>query len=148
MLESVKPRTLEDVKYCVDMYLSQNDDSFIEADKDLAYHNLTMLVRRNKFVRMAVKDNKILGWIYANIGVNPHIRNKIFQQYYFTSTQSGIMAARIVKFLHEEMIEEAKRLDIHLAMSTGSHLDENNTFTKILERYGWERRGHVAIKKL
>jgi hypothetical protein len=46
------------------------------------------------------------------------------------------------------MIEEAKRLDIHLAMSTGSHLDENNTFTKILERYGWERRGHVAIKKL
>jgi hypothetical protein len=97
---------------------------------------------------MAVKDNKILGWIYANIGVNPHIRDKIFQQYYFTSTQSGIMAARIVKFLHEEMIEEAKRLDIHLAMSTGSHLDENNTFTKILERYGWERRGHVAIKKL
>lgn len=148
MLESVKPRTLDDVRYCVDMYLSQNDDSFIEADKDLAYHNLTMLVRRNKFVRMAVKDNKILGWIYAGIGVNPHIKDKIFQQYYFTSTQSGIMAARIVKFLHEEMIEEAKRLDISLLMSTGSHLDENNTFTKILERYGWERRGHVAIKKL
>ena len=62
MLESVKPRTKEEVKYCVDMYLSQNDDSFIEADKDLAYHNLTMLVRRNKFVRMAVKDNKISNW--------------------------------------------------------------------------------------
>lgn len=148
MLDSVKPRTLEDIRYCVDMYLAQNDETFIEADKDLAYHNLTMLVRRNKFVRMAVKDNKIIGWIYANAGINPHIREKIFQQYYFTSNQSGIMAARVVKFLHEEMVEEAKRLDISLVMSTGSHLDENNTFTKILERYGWERRGHVAIKKL
>ena len=114
LMESIKPRTLEDIHFCVDMYLKLNDETFIPADKQLAYDNLSNLVRRNKFVRMAVKDNKILGWIYAGIGVNPHIRDKIFQQYYFTSTQSGIMAARIVKFLHEEMIEEAKRLDINL----------------------------------
>ena len=50
--------------------------------------------------------------------------------------------------LHQELIEEAKRLDIKLVMSTGSHFDEDNTFTKILERYGWERRGYIAIKKL
>lgn len=148
MLESVRPRTKEDIQYCVDMYLAQNDETFIEADKDLAYHNLMLLVRRNKFVRMAIKNNEIIGWIYAGVGVNPHIKDQIFQQYYFTSNQSGIMAARVVKFLHEEMVEEAVRLGIKLAMSTGSHLDENNTFTKILERYGWERRGHVAIKKL
>jgi hypothetical protein len=148
MLESVKPRTLEEIHFCVDMYLKLNDETFIPADKDLAYSNLMNLVRRNKFVRMAVKDGKIVGWIYACVGLNLHTKDKILQQSYFCSNQSGILAARIIKFLHEELIKEAKRLDIKLVMSTGSHFDEDNTFTKILEKYGWERKGYIAIKKL
>jgi adenine deaminase len=130
------------------MYLRLNDESFIPADKQLAYYNLSNLVRRNKFVRMAVKDNQIIGWIYASPGFNLHTKEKILQQSYFCSNQTGISAARVIKFLHQELIEEAKRLDIKLVMSTGSHFDEDNTFTKILERYGWERRGYIAIKKL
>ena len=147
-MESIKPRTLEDIHFCVDMYLKLNDENFIPADKQLAYDNLSNLVRRNKFVRMAVKDDKIIGWIYATPGLNLHTKEKILQQSYFCSNQTGISAARVIKFLHQELIEEAKRLDIKLVMSTGSHFDEDNTFTKILERYGWERRGYIAIKKL
>jgi hypothetical protein len=147
-MESIKPRTLEDIHFCVDMYLKLNDESFIPADKQLAYDNLSNLVRRNKFVRMAVKEDKIIGWIYAIPGLNLHTKEKILQQSYFCSNQTGISAARVIKFLHQELIEEAKRLDIKLVMSTGSHFDEDNTFTKILERYGWERRGYIAIKKL
>jgi adenine deaminase len=97
---------------------------------------------------MAVKNNQIIGWIYATPGLNLHTKEKILQQIYFCSNQAGISAARVIKVLHEELIEEAKRLDIKLVMSTGSHFDEDNTFTKILERYGWERRGYIAIKKL
>ena len=130
------------------MYLKLNDETFIPADKQLAYDNLSNLVRRNKFVRMAIKDDKIIGWIYATPGLNLHTKEKILQQSYFCSNQTGISAARVIKFLHQELIEEAKRLDIKLVMSTGSHFDEDNTFTKILERYGWERRGYIAIKKL
>jgi hypothetical protein len=148
MLESIKPRTLEEIHFCVDMYLKLNDETFIPADKELAYSNLSNLVRRNKFVRMAVKNDSIIGWIYATVGCNMHTKEKILQQSYFCSNQSGITAARVIKFLHEELIEEAKRLDIKIVMSTGSHFDEDNTFTKILERYGWERRGYIAIKKL
>jgi len=147
-MELIKPRTLEDIHFCVDMYLNLNDETFIPADKQLAYDNLSNLVRRNKFVRMAVKNNQIIGWIYATPGLNLHTKEKILQQSYFCSNQSGISAARVIKVLHEELIEEAKRLDIKLVMSTGSHFDEDNTFTKILERYGWERRGYIAIKKL
>jgi hypothetical protein len=147
-MESIKPRTLEEIHFCVDMYLRLNDESFIPADRQLAYDNLSNLVRRNKFVRMAVKDNQIIGWIYASAGLNLHTKEKILQQSYFCSNQTGIAAARVIKFLHQELIEEAKRLGINLVMSTGSHFDEDNTFTKILERYGWERRGYIAIKKL
>jgi len=147
-MESIKPRTLEDIHFCVDMYLKLNDETFIPADKQLAYDNLSNLVRRTKFVRMAIKDDKIIGWIYATPGLNLHTKEKILQQSYFCSNQTGISAARVIKFLHQELIEEAKRLDIKLVMSTGSHFDEDNTFTKILERYGWERRGYIAIKKL
>jgi len=147
-MELIKPRTLEDIHFCVDMYLNLNDETFIPADKQLAYDNLSNLVRRNKFVRMAVKNIQIIGWIYATPGLNLHTKEKILQQSYFCSNQSGISAARVIKVLHEELIEEAKRLDIKLVMSTGSHFDEDNTFTKILERYGWERRGYIAIKKL
>ena len=147
-MESIKPRTLDDIHFCVDMYLKLNDETFIPADKQLAYDNLSNLVRRNKFVRMAIKDDKIIGWIYATPGLNLHTKEKILQQSCFCSNQTGISAARVIKFLHQELIEEAKRLDIKLVMSTGSHFDEDNTFTKILERYGWERRGYIAIKKL
>ena len=111
-MESIKPRTLEDIHFCVDMYLKLNDETFIPADKQLAYDNLSNLVRRNKFVRMAIKDDKIIGWIYATPGLNLHTKEKILQQSYFCSNQTGISAARVIKFLHQELIEEAKTKEL------------------------------------
>ncbi len=147
MIEIVKPRSREDISRCIDMYLSQNDYSFLPADRDVAYRNLDQAVRRNRFVRMYVKDGEILGWIYGLVNTNLHSDERMLQQIYFTSNQSGLSAARIVKVLHEELALEAQRLGINIVVSAGSHLDEDNTFTKLLEKFGWERRGHIAVKK-
>lgn len=148
MLQVVKPRSLDDIDTCVKMYLSQNDESFIPASYEKAYHILNQLVKRNKFVRMALNsEDEIIGWIYGDIGEIPHVETRVMEQKYFTTNQEGIGAVRVIKLLHNALIQEAVSKDIKLITSHGNHLDENNVFVKILEKQGWERRGYLAIYK-
>jgi hypothetical protein len=149
MLEIIKPRSIEDIETCVNMYLSQNDESFIPASFDKSFSVLLQLTKRNKFVRMVLKDEKeIIGWIYADIGQILHVDTKVFEQRYFTTNQTGSSAVRVIKLLHNALIEEAKDKNISLITSHGSHMDEENVFVKILEKQGWERRGYLALYKL
>jgi hypothetical protein len=147
-IQSIKPRTKENIQECVEMYLAMNDEGFLPSDLDFSVKSLNHLVRLNRFVRMAVRDNEILGWIYGDKCQNYHSLNLMFRQQYFCTNQKGATAARVVKFLHDELEQEARNLNIPIVISQGSHLDEANVFTKILEKHGWERRGHTALKHL
>jgi hypothetical protein len=139
--------TLKEVEYCVDMYLSQNDYTFLSADRDLAIMNLSLAVRRKKFVRVLKMDDKIVSWIFADKGNSLHMKTNILQQYYYCSELKGIQAYRSVKLLHNALIDYAEKMGYELIMSPGSHLDEDYTFTRILEKLGWLRRGHISIYK-
>lgn len=141
-------KTMNEIKYCVDMYYAQNDFSFLNVDKQLAIKNLETCVRRKKFVRILYKDNIIVSWIYANQLTSQHMSESILLQNYYCSVLKGTSAVRSLKLLHNEMISYAKENKYQICMSNGSHLDENNTFAKILERLGWIRRGYVAIYKI
>lgn len=145
----VKPRSTADIKACIDLYCDLNDPSFLTICKDNCYKHLSQFARQNKFIRLKLdNDDKIIAWIFAAKVQSYHSASPMFQQMYYASSNNGIKAYRDVIDLHEEMIQEAIRLDIPMVISQGSHMDENNTFSRILEKNGWDRRGHTALKHL
>lgn len=140
-------KTLNEIEYCVDMYLSQNDYKFLNADREIAIQNLSLAVRRKKFVRVLKMDDKIVSWIFADKGHSLHMKTNILQQYYYCSNLKGIAAYKSVKILHEALIDYAEKMGYEIILSPGSHLDEDYTFTRILEKLGWERRGYIGVYK-
>lgn len=139
--------SLKEIETCVDMYLALNDYSFLPANRELAIKNLSLAVRRNKFVRVLKMNDKIVSWIYADSGTSSHMSTNIIQQFYYCSELKGIAAYKSIKILHEALIDYAEKRGYHLVISPGSHFDEDYTFTRILEKLGWERRGYIAVYK-
>lgn len=140
-----KPRSVSDIVTCVDMYLALNDESFIDTDRDTCIKNMIQYSKLGHFIRMAVIDGEIAGWIYARPVIVPHRKKPQMQQCYYASNRTGIMAARLVKILNDCMAKHALAQGIDLVVSAGSHMDEKNTFARILEKDGWQRRGHIAV---
>ena len=148
VIQIIKPRNKDDVRALVEMYYQQNDFTFLPASLEEAYRSLFGAVRANRFVRMALRDSEILGFIYADISKSTHMIEKMYQQLYYTSNQKGLLAARLVVLLHEALIEEAKLKKINLVVSAGSHMDEDCVMARILEKNGWKRKGYLAVYKI
>lgn len=144
----VEKPLLSDLKNCIEIYYSLNDHSYINVDKDESLQNLKQFYYKRDFIRIVKRENKIIAWILAIKNKQLHSKEFHLQQLYYACSEKGFTAYRCVILLHEAMIEEAKRIKVNLLLSQGSHLDENNTFTKILERNGWDRRGHTALYRL
>jgi hypothetical protein len=148
-MKVVKPRTIEDIAACVEIYNSINDHSFLHMDVETSFSNFLKLSKQGFFMRLLVDDTGVVrAWIFASKVKPVHSDRFSFQQDYFASNLSGVKAYKAVVLLHEAMIEEATRLNIGTAISQGSHMDETFTFTRILEKQGWQRRGHIAVKRL
>jgi hypothetical protein len=148
-MQIVKPRSTDDIMACVDLYFNLNDPSFLTPCKSNCYKNLLQFAKQNKFIRLKLDDNnKIVAWIFAAKVQSYHSDSPMFQQMYYASSNKGVKAYRDVVDLHNAMIVEAEQLKLSLVISQGSHMDENNTFSRILEKNGWERRGHTALKRL
>ena len=144
----VKPRTLKDIIDCVNIYESYNDFSFINMSTQESIKSISQFVRLNKFMRIKLESDKVVAWILCDKAKPMHQEEIQFQQIYFASMNTGIKAYRDVIDLHNEMLKETKRLGLKMAISSGSHMDEKFTFTRMLERNGWQRRGYVALKRL
>lgn len=139
--------TKAELEYCIDAYTKYNDFSFLPVDRDFAIKNLDLAVRRQRFVRVLKMDDKIVSWIFADSAKSAHMKTNILQQYYYFSELQGVAAYRSVKMLHDSLIDYAEKMGYELILSPGSHLDEDHTFTRILEKLGWERRGYIGIYK-
>jgi hypothetical protein len=137
----------EEIVECVDMYIKQNDFSFLDVSRKVAIANLDLATRRHKFIKILKDDNQIVAWIFANDLGSLHLNHKGLQQLYYCSILKGTAAYRAIKLLHQELINYAIANEYDLIVSPGSHLDEKQVFTKILEKIGWERRGHLALYK-
>lgn len=140
---------MEDIIQCVEIYYNLNDHSFIKVSKERATKILLQFCKQNKFVRILLnQNNEIEAWLYADIVQAYHSDERMFQQIYYASNQKGVRAYRNVIDLHNSMIDEARARNIKLLISQGSHMDELNVFSRILEKDGWQRRGHTALKRL
>jgi hypothetical protein len=142
-----KIKLFDEIAYCVNMYASLNDFTFLPIDRKLAVQNLSLAVRRQKFIRVLKQDNQIVAWIYADVGNSLHMNEKVLQQQYYCSTLAGTKAFRAVQILHEELLKYAKENKYDIVFSNGSHMDEKYVFTRMLEKLGWQRRGYVAYKR-
>jgi hypothetical protein len=141
-------KTLSEVRECIELYYNLGDYNFVNVNKEFWASKLSEAVLKHKFVRVIKQNNKIIAWIWAEKVQLAHSSEPIFQQLYYASNTTGFTSFRCVKLLHESLLDEARRVKVSSALSMGSHEDEDFTFTKMLERLGWERRGYIAIYKL
>lgn len=145
----IKPRGVEDIAACVDMYMVINEDSFLHIDRAYSIKMLSLALQQGRFFRVKLNQyGKIEAWIMAIINRTYHDPEPFLQQIYYCSSNIGIKAYRDVVELHSAMEQEAMMLNISTVKATGNHSDINNVYARILEKIGWERRGYLCIKKL
>lgn len=141
-------KTLAEVKKCVDMYFNYaNGKDFMDCNLEIAYKNLDLAVRMKSYVRVLRENQEIIAWLYAVPSKSFHSNKKTLQQLYYSSNQKGIKAYKCISLLHKDLINYAEEKKYQLVTSSGSHLDNDNTYVRILEKLGWERRHYLAIYK-
>jgi hypothetical protein len=129
------------------MCYALNDHQFLQADISYAVESWNRHWRSGGYFKIAVDDSSsILGFLIATETKAMHSPDRFMRQEYFCTspTLKGFKSVRVVKLLHEDLIDYAKRQRCKFVASSSSHLDEDFVFTKILEKFGWERRGYVA----
>jgi hypothetical protein len=136
-----------EMEICIDMYLLKNDETFVSASRSASLSALKDLLKDRAFMRVLVNDeDQIQAWILAKRTIHAHMADPVFHQLYFGSRLTGIKAVKAVVALHHSLEREAKRLGIKRLISMSNHLDERNTFVRILEKEGWDRRHYLATK--
>jgi hypothetical protein len=135
-----------EIKYCFEQYMKQND--WLPATTE-GYKKFRSILNRDpdKQLWVAEHNGSLVGFLYADKLHPIHMPFPVYQQLYCCTWDRGTVAAMAVKKLHERLFEEAEKRKLPLALSTGSHLDEDYVFTRMLERFGWERRGYLAARK-
>jgi hypothetical protein len=136
-----------DLEKCIEIYYNYNDNNFIEVDK-----NKSILQLREKWksgeILLIIKNNKeIVGWLLASVNKQPFSKKVFLQQLFYVSNLNGFKSAKAILLSHSELIRIAEKRNVDIVLSTGSFYDESNVFSKILEKRGWNRRGHTAIWK-
>jgi hypothetical protein len=137
-----------DIETCIDIYLPQNQEHMLPSDRATACNTMRVLLARGAFCRALWVDGKIHAWLLASAMQREFIKEPVLQQVFFGSDLKGTQAYNAVVALHLEMEKEAVRRGINLLISTGSNQDPDNTFTRILERNGWNRSGYLATRRL
>jgi hypothetical protein len=135
--------TTKEIEECVRMYYFD----FLPVDREYNIKKMTHQIRNGHFVRVW-DENGIKGWIHAfktTLQFNPI---PVMQQMYFSSNETGFKLYRILKGLHEALIEEAERQECQYVVSCSSPIDEKMILAKLLEKAGWERRGYMCVYKL
>jgi hypothetical protein len=146
IVDSIK--SAKDIADCVDMYLELGKNDFMLADRKVALSRADTAARRQKFFRVIRdQDQGIIAFLLADFTCNMHSNLKILNQQYYASNQHGKKGYQCVKLLHDELIEYGELHKAHLIASSGSHLDPDNVFARILEKQGWERRHFLSIWK-
>lgn len=129
----------------VDMYLKKNDESFIPSNRNACMRFAHAVASTHCFLRVFEKDSKMLAWMYADRIQPAHVGLPVLYQQYFASDATGKVAVQAVEELHADMLAYADKNKIPYVMSQCSHLDERQTFVRILEKAGWKRRGFMAM---
>jgi hypothetical protein len=144
MITLQKIQSIDEFSTCINIYADYNDDSFIHVDRK---KSLLKLREHSKsgFLYTIKDDGVLVGWLLAERLKHPFSSQSFLQQSFYVTNMRGIKSARAIILAHEELIRLAERFQIEIVLSVGSFYDEQNIFTKVLEKKGWKRRGHTAM---
>lgn len=138
--------SMHDIKECVELYKNVYE---IPKDDAIAIANLTYAVKRKKFVKLLREDSGgIVAWIFADIATLLHSKSLIFQQQYYASDLEGYRAVKALQLLHTEMYTASIHTKADFCISTCSPTDSRQVLSRSLEKLGWIRHGHVALKSI
>lgn len=144
--------TIRNVREMVDLYVAYDNEKspggFFKVSPTKGYKSLSEALTRKEFCRCLTVEGRIVAWLLARNTPHPFTEERALQQYFFASNLKGVLAYRAVVLLHELLEEEGRKKNYDIVVSSSSHLDENFTFTKILEKQGWTRQGYLALKRL
>jgi hypothetical protein len=146
MLQVFNLRTTDELIACVDMYkkIDIENDNFINFDKEIALQKLFISCRSGHFARIIKEDNELIAWILASTATYDFSNELIFKIRMFLSNQSGVKGFKCIEILHEEVIDEAKRLKIKRVFTENNFYNERLVYVKLLEKLGWKRKGYMA----
>ena len=143
-----KISTKEDILKCVRHYISNPhiDTNFLPADESMSFINLKGHVIRKAYAKMATDETgNVLAWLLAEKMRFQFCPLPSYKQLFYSCNEHGVKAVKLLRLLHDDLIETARSENQRMVVSGGSWNDEHNVFAKILEKYGWERRGYLAI---
>ena len=91
-----------------------------------------------------------LGFLIADYNIGAHTGlNMSTVRYFCTLQEAGkVKKYRVTERLHGRWIAEASIVHTDLCIAEASHMDDDRNYIRILEKIGWETRGHVAIRRL
>jgi len=143
-MKIVSPTSEFQLVKCVELYAALNDYSFIDIDSSFCYENIIKHWKTLQYIKLIIDNNQIVGFIMATSSMSKHSKDKYMLQEYYCTNLSGFKAAKAVKLSHNDLIEYAKKNKYKHVYSQGSHMDPEHVFTRLLEKFGWDRRGHIA----
>lgn len=139
-----KVLTREDIEKCVDIYIAWKSEVFLPVSREDCISNFFNLARQNKFIRVLRKDGEIVSWFYAEPSHVLHVKEPFLQIFYFCNVLTGYSAFKVIKEMHKEMIQEARRRALKTIVATNNPRDFNNTLVKLLTKLGWKQLSYMA----
>jgi len=140
-------RNFDDLKESAKKYIKKYDNSIIPISYARVLRSLETDWKLGKLVKIAIKDGEIIGGIcgdFLEIDYCPYL---IYSQKHCMIYSEGYSSAIVLKLLHEELYRKGELLGAHLIYSTANFNDVNLSFVKILERFGWGRKGYLAYRR-
>jgi hypothetical protein len=98
------------------------------------------------YFRIISRDGRDVGFISATVGCFGFSTERVLNQNFYFSELEGYSAHLAVKIAHEGLLEFARTARVKKVVSGGSYLDGDFVFVRLLERLGWTRHAHVAVK--
>lgn len=145
MLIIRKPASLEEIEEGINLHAAYVADYIlIPIDVSKSQANILKMLKED-FVRVIIKEGKMVGAITAITTIPSSSSVKIAQQNFFVSTLQGLEAVKAVIEAHRELIKWAETRKIKYIESCSGYFDEKNIFSRILESDGWDRIGYKAV---
>jgi hypothetical protein len=133
---------------CVETSVKNYRDEFFPTDKNKSIAWLNNHVNSGGFFKVLEDSTGVVGYGAATICKPTIYSNQIcLSQVAYHTTTKGRKAIEALRLFHKAMIDFARLSGVTLCV-TSSILDNQDTFTRILERDGWTRRGGTLVMRV
>jgi hypothetical protein len=137
-----------EIEQAATLYYEWTDKQFINADLMTSINGLKHIVKTNKFAKVILVDNAVVGFITGDRYNSPFMAERVFMQTFYFSNLKGVAAIRAIKLAHKALVDYAIKFKYDSCYSSGSFQDKDLVFARTLEKEGWQRRSYACTLNL